>query len=338
MAEPEMSGAGLRPLRIAVTVLVGTGVLLAALAFAVVFGPTPVDLRRALDDATSLDRVKIVDLRLPRAVAAALVGAALATAGMVFQALIRNPLASPYVLGVSAGGSLGAVLALVSGSYLIGPAAFLGALGAIALVFLVAGPTRRVGANAVLLAGVVVNAFLGACIMLVNVLSEPRNQDRILRWLVGGLRDGYDGLPLAAAAAGLLLGALAVYAHARHLNLVALGDAPAERSGVAIGRVRTALFLLASLLTAVAVSLAGPIGFVGLIVPHLVRLLLGSDHRLGLPACFFGGAAFLVVVDTLAQSLWTTPLPAGVLTAFLGGPLFLVLLRGRDRARAGLDG
>jgi iron complex transport system permease protein len=310
----------------------------AAVAFCLVVGPSRIDLWRAITDATSTDRIKVVSSRLPRALAAFVVGGGLAVAGVVFQALIRNPLASPYILGVSAGGSLGAVLAFVFGLPFLPPAAFAGACAAIALVYAVAGQRGRVPANSLLLAGVVVNAFFGAAIMFANVLSEPRNQDRILRWLVGGVADGYEAWVLAAAGASVLAVAALLFGLSRELNLLSLGDVVAERSGVSVARMRTLLFLLSSLLTAVAVSLCGPIGFVGLVVPHILRMMLGADHRLIVPASVFGGGAFLAVVDTAAQSVWKVPLPAGVLTAVIGGPLFLVLLKRGDRARAGLDG
>lgn len=330
--------AGVPARRVLFVLLVFLGVSAAGLLFSLWAGATPVDLGRALSDPGSLDHVKVFSFRLPRALAAMIVGGALAVAGIVFQALIRNPLASPYILGVSAGGSLGAVLALVLGLPFLPPAAFAGACAAVVLVYAVAGQRGRVPANSLLLAGVVVNAFLGAAIMLVNILSEPRNQDRILRWLVGGIADAYDGRVLAVSAAAVGLASAGIYAFSRELNLLSLGDVSAERAGIAVARTRTLLYVLASLLTAVAVSLTGPIGFVGLIVPHILRLILGADHRLILPAALLLGGTFLGAVDTLAQTVWSFPLPAGVLTAFLGGPLFLVLLKRRDRARAGLDG
>lgn len=316
----------------------GLFVLLLALVFGVIFGATSVDLRRALTEPGSLDHRKVFDLRLPRALAAGIVGGSLAVAGLVFQALMRNALASPYVLGVSAGGSLGAVLALVLGVPFIPGGAFLGATLTIVLVYAIAFDRGRVASSSLLLAGVVVNSFLSACIMLINVLTDPRNQDRILRWLVGSFHDTYDGPALGLGFLGLVASALLVFFHARELNLLSLGDAVADRSGVPVARARTLLYLAASLLTAIAVSLAGPIGFVGLIVPHLLRMLLGPDHRLLVPMAIGVGGAFLIVVDVVAHLAWSSPLPTGVVTAFLGGPLFLFLLKRGDRARAGLHG
>jgi iron complex transport system permease protein len=326
--------------RILGVTLVALALTAAGLLFAMSIGSTAADLAEALrGNPGSLDYQKVFRHRLPRGIAASLVGACLAMAGLVFQALIRNPLASPYILGVSAGGSLGAVVALALGSALVTPAAFLGACGAIVLVYGIARTGGRVPAQTLLLSGVVVNASLAAAIMLVNLLAAPHDQVRILRWLVGGLRPHYEGATLGVAGVAAGLCALLLFIQARQLNLHSLGDVSAARAGVVVARSRTALYLLASLLTAVAVSIAGPIGFVGLIVPHLLRLLLGPDHRLLVPASIGAGAAFLAVVDTLARSLWPDQvLPAGVVTAIIGGPMFLILLKRRDRARAGLDG
>jgi iron complex transport system permease protein len=324
--------------RVLVVLLVFGALAAGCVLFSLLVGATRIDLEALLRfDPETLDYQKVFRHRLPRSMAALIVGGALALAGLVFQALIRNPLASPYILGVSAGGSLGAVLALALGVTFVSPAAFLGACVAILLVYGVARTGGRVPAGTLLLAGVVVNAFFSASIMLVNLLSARDDQARILRWLVGGLREDYDaGLLLPSAGATLLLLVLLFFL-SRQLNLLSLGDLAAERAGVSVARTRTVLYLLASLGTAAAVSISGPIGFVGLIVPHFLRLILGPDHRLLVPAAVLAGGGFLSVVDTLAQSIFVLPLPAGVVTAFLGGPLFLILLKRRDRRRAGLD-
>ena len=326
------------PGRVAAATAKAAFLALLALVFALFFGATSVDPWSILTGtADDVARAKVFEFRLPRAVMAAIVGAALAVAGLVFQALIRNPLASPYVLGVSSGGSFGAVLALAAGAYWVGPAAFLGAAAAVLLVYAVARRGGRFPASSLLLAGVMVNAFFGAAIMFVNLAAAPRDQERILRWIVGGLRDFYEPSTLAEAGSAVVLVVVALFFVGRELNLLALSDAGAERAGVALKPMRRGLFLAASLLTAAAVSTAGPIGFVGLVVPHFARLCCGPDHRVLVPVCAFGGAAFLGVVDAAAQGIWRTPLPAGVLTALLGGPLFLFLLRRGDRARAGLE-
>lgn len=326
------------PRRTLVATLLAAVAALGGLVFALSFGATSADAWGVLTGTADEIAVrKVVGLRLPRALVAQAVGAALAVAGLVFQALIRNPLASPYVLGVSTGGSLGAVLAMTAGSALVGPAAFLGAWAAVGLVYAAARTGGRFPASSLLLAGVVVNAFFSAAIMFVNLVAAPRDQERILRWLVGGLRDFYPTATVVEAAVAVAALIVGLFFCARELNLLALSDAAAERAGVAVPRVRRLLFVAASALTAAAVTVAGPIGFVGLLVPHFARLLVGPDHRTLLPVCAFGGAAFVCVVDAAAQGIWRVPLPAGVLTAFLGGPVFLALLRGRDRARAGLD-
>jgi len=343
MTAPERERAavsgGISPLRLLAVLGLALAAAAAALIFCVLFGPTSVDIQRVLTfDPTTPDYQKVFHHRLPRALAAMLVGGSLAVAGTGFQALIRNPLASPYILGVSAGGSLGAVLALAAGASLVTAPAFAGALLAVLTVYAVARTGGRVPSTTLLLAGVVVNAFFTAGIMLVNLMAAPDDQVRIVRWLVGGLRDDYRMSALLPAAGLALAVPLALFLLSRELNLISLGDVAAERAGVNVKRTRTWIFLLSSLATAVAVSIAGPIGFVGLIVPHVLRLLVGPDHRLLLPATLLGGGAFLAVIDSVGQSAFDQPLPAGVVTAFLGGPLFLVLLKRRDQARAGLHG
>lgn len=317
--------------------LLGVILLVVALGIAAAFGPTQVDLARAWNDASSADHAKVFSLRLPRGIAAALSGAALALAGLVFQALLKNPLASPYVLGVSSGGAFGAVSAISAGWWMVRPCAFTGAMLALLLV---TGAARAGGGGntALLLAGVVVNALFGSAVLFVNVLAEPRNQERILRWLVGGFDERYSNSELWLSAGSVIAVLLVLLALARELNLLSLGERLAAEAGVNVARMRVVLLLLATLLAALAVVLAGPIGFVGLLVPHGMRLCLGADHRLLLPAALGFGGAFLVLVDVCSQVLISVPLPAGVLTAVLGGPLFLLLLARGGRTRAGLDG
>jgi iron complex transport system permease protein len=213
----------------------------------------------------------------------------------------------------------------------------LGCLLAVALVYATARNAGRFPASSLLLAGVVVNAFFSAAIMFVNLAAAPRDQERILRWLIGGFRDFYEPSTALYAGGWVVASSVGLWFLSRELNLLAMSDAAAERSGVAVRRVRRLLFVAASASTAHAVVVSGPIGFVGLVVPHIARLVFGPDHRVLLPVCAFGGAGFLAIVDALAQGVFTTPLPAGVLTAFLGGPLFLALLKRGDRRRAGLD-
>jgi iron complex transport system permease protein len=317
----------------------GLVALAAAVVAGMLVGTTPIDLRRALSfDPDELDYQKVFGYRLPRAIASAVIGGALSLAGLVFQALIRNPLASPYVLGVSTGGSLGAVLAITAGLAFIPAAAFAGSCLAIVLIYATARSGGRIPSVTLLLSGVVLNAFFSAAIMFVNLIAAPRDQDRILRWLIGGLQDHYEGRTLLVSGAVVAVMAAVALLGSRELNLLSLSEVDADRAGVRVNRVRTLFFAVGSLLTAIAVTISGPIAFVGLIVPHILRLIAGPDHRVLVPLCLFAGGAFLVLVDVAAQTAWRAPLPAGVVTAFLGGPFFLILMRRRDRGRAGLDG
>lgn len=321
--------------RVLFVLMLGIILLGGALALAALVGPTPLDFQRALEDQASTDHAKLFELRLPRAAAAALSGAALTLAGVVFQALFRNPLASPYVLGVSSGGAFLAVLAFSVGVAFVEPFAFLGALLAL-LLALLTGRAAGGTSDALLLAGVVINALFSAAILLVNVLVEPRNQERILRWMVGGFEQRYEALELVAAGASVLVAAGLHVFRARELDLLSLGESLAAEAGVDVPRVRREQLVAGTLLAATAVALAGPIGFVGLLVPHLLRGVVGPDHRLLLAAGIGAGAAFLVSVDVAAQVTLAVPLPAGVVTALLGGPLFLLVFVQR-RARRGLE-
>ena len=284
-------------------------------------------------------RFKIADarvlfgLRLPRALLGALVGAALAASGSALQALLRNPLADPFVLGVSGGAALGTTLALALGLLaLAGPSlfAFAGAMGAMALV-LAAGRTRS-SPYAALLTGVVFNAFAAAVITCVKTLLTPDQVGEILYWLAGTL--GYERLRTLAVAVAIQVVALGVlWMESGRLNLLTLGDDEAASLGVPVRRTRWWVLIAASLSVAGAVALSGLIGFVGLIVPHLLRLWLGPDQRLLIPASALGGAAFLVTADLLTRLLFPVfhaEPPVGVVTAVLGGPLFVWLLHRRE--------
>ncbi|MCW7539640.1 iron ABC transporter permease [Aquabacterium sp. A7-Y] len=274
----------------------------------------------------------VTSLRLPRALCALACGALLSLSGAMLQALLRNPLADPYVLGLSGGASVGALLALSAGAswWLVSAGASAGALLATALVFLLGARAFRRHADStqagvhLLLVGVILSAGFGAVVAFILSVA-PENQLRsMVFWMLGDL-NGADryGLPLAAAAALLVL-ATGV---ARDLNLMLLGDAQACSLGVDVARVRTVVVVLASLAAGLAITVAGSIGFVGLVVPHALRLALGNDQRLLLPACALGGGAFLVLADTLARTLVAPmQLPVGVLTALIGVPAFLWLL------------
>jgi iron complex transport system permease protein len=280
----------------------------------------------------------LLGFRLPRAVLGLLVGGGLALAGAVFQALLRNPLAEPYILGVSGGAGAGAVLVLslgfVSlGSAVLPAAAFTGALVAILLVFWVASSAHRgMDVRVLLLAGVVVGSFFTAVIALILSLSEARAVRSAVLWMMGSL-SGADWGNVGVVGAYTIPSALALLGLARPLNLMAVGEDTARYLGTNVERVKKVSYGIASLLTAAGVAVAGIIGFVGLIVPHGVRLLVGSDQRVLLPLSFLAGAAFLTLADLVARLLLApTEIPIGVVTAFVGVPFFLVLLR-RSLAR-----
>src|SRR5690606_20616571 len=314
------------------------GALLAAIALAPLVGSTAIDPRDVFDGgipyAANLDAQFFFIARLPRVLTAAIVGATLAAAGVVVQALLRNPLATPFTLGVSSGSALGAMLALtflptwgVGGWSAVPLASLAGAFGAVLIVYGLAQVRQRgFSTDVLLLAGVTLNAFFSALILLVQYLSDFTQTVRTLRWLMGDLDVG--SLAPLATALPLLVAAWAMFAWLpRSLNVLALGAEQAGTRGVPVLRVQRMAFFSASLATGIAVSLAGPIGFVGIIVPHLVRLLVGADHLVVLPAAFFFGATFLVLCDTLARTIIApVELPVGVVTATIGGPFFLWLL------------
>jgi len=277
--------------------------------------------------------VIVLEVRLPRVLLAFLVGASLAAVGVALQALLRNPLADPYILGVSSGAALGAVLALQMG---IGWAfagfsalhlfAFLGAGATIVTIYRVVVTEGRVPVYTLLLAGVIINAIISALILFITSVSDSTSAFRMFFWLMGNLTTlGYTGLGalavLVAVGIGLLCG------QARNLNLLALGEETARGLGLAVERVKHLIFLTTALVTGAVVAVSGLIGFVGMVVPHAMRMVLGADHRLLLPAAALFGGVFLMVADTVARSLLApTELPVGVITALCGGPFFIYLL------------
>jgi iron complex transport system permease protein len=292
-----------------------------------------VDALLGRGDATT--RAIVTDLRLPRAVLAALIGAGLAVAGAVFQALLRNPLAEPYILGVSGGAAVGAVAVIAFGGLAAGwavpVAAFAGGVGAIALVFRIAAAVgRALDTRVLLLAGVVVGAFFNAVILLLLTLADVETFRSAVFWMMGSLAAGTWGSVMLLAlytvpALVLLLGL------ARPLNLMAVGEETALYLGTRVERVKRVAYLVASLLVAVGVATAGVIGFVGLIVPHALRLIWGGDHRFLLPGSALAGAAFLLLADTAARTVAApVELPVGVVTALIGVPVFVVLLTRRS--------
>ena len=272
--------------------------------------------------------------RLPRVLLGLLAGGGLAVAGCIFQALLRNPLATPHTLGVSAGGALGAVVAISLDlpRVALGPVssvqlfALAGALINVGVIYLLARRRDVFSPLKLLLVGVTLGLISSAMIMFARFIADPNKLVQVDRWLMGGLDvQGYRSL---ASILPLVLPALAVLLMlAAAMNQLSLGEELAAGRGVDVGAVQAQAFLAGSILTAAIVSVAGPIGFVGLIVPHVLRRILGADQRVLLPACFFGGGAFLAAADAAARSLIPpSELPVGVLTAMLGGPFFLLLL------------
>lgn len=312
---------------------------MATLTVVPLIGSSKISLQRALSSdilfKDNVDANILFVARLPRIFLGALTGAALAVAGAVFQALLRNDLAAPFTLGVSSGASLGAVIAIASGlslSFLgftmIPIAAFLGALGAIVLVFsLVRTRHGEFPTSVLLLAGVTANFFFAAMVMFIHYLSDFSQSFRIIRWLMGGL--DITDYKTVLSITPLVLGGIAILMFvARDLNLISTGVHSAMSRGVDVSRSQKIGFVTASLITGAVVATSGPIGFVGLIVPHIVRLLVGPDLRLLIPASMFFGASFLIACDTVARTLIApTEIPVGVITAILGGPFFVWLLK-----------
>ncbi|MDR5867698.1 FecCD family ABC transporter permease [Halomonas koreensis] len=274
----------------------------------------------------ALSRTLVMELRLPRALAAFAVGGLLALAGALMQVLLRNPLADPYVLGLSGGASVGALGAMLAGlgGMLVSGSAFAGALVSTLLVFGLAHGRGGWTPARLLLTGVVVAAGWGAVVTLMLVVSPAERLPGMLYWLMGDL--AYAGSPWPPLAL-LLAACLLALPLGRSLNVLARGPLQAAALGVAVRRLEWALYLVASLMTAVAVTAAGSIGFVGLVVPHMLRLTLGNDQRLLLPACALAGGTLLLLADTLARTVIAPEqLPVGVITALLGVPTFLYLL------------
>ncbi len=277
--------------------------------------------------ASALQQSIVFELRLPRALAAFAAGALLSLAGVLMQVLLRNPLADPYVLGVSGGSAFAALLAMLLGlsSFMLTSSAFFGALLSIFLVFSFAHNQGSWNISRLLLTGIILASGWGALISFVLVIAPPEKIHGMLFWLMGDL--SYDR-PLLPAYLILSIGLLASLFIARQLNILLWGDIQASSLGIHSKQLRIIIFFLSSLLTAGAITLAGSIGFVGLVIPHLVRLIIGTDHRILLPASALSGGILLVLADTLARTLLAPQqLPVGVLTALIGVPLFLYLLR-----------
>jgi len=314
-------------------VWLGAGLVI-AVALALSVGPlqiSPATLLEVLFGGTAspTQSAVVLRVRLPRALLTALVGASLASAGGAFQGLLRNPLADPYVLGVSGGAALGAVAALTLGltsPLAIPAAAFLGAVGSLATVYLIAR-AHRASPHALILSGVMVGSFAAALLLFLLWLAPAESAQAAIFWLAGDLSAAEPShLPGAALWAGAAFAVL--WSQAAALDLFTQGEDAAADLGLDVGRARLLLFAAGGALTAAAVARAGLVGFVGLVVPHAVRILWGPSHRRLLPASALLGASFLLLADTVARALLSpAEVPVGVITALVGAPFFLYLLR-----------
>ncbi len=278
----------------------------------------------------------IIDIRLPRVLLAGIVGAALAVAGATYQGLFRNPLADPYLIGVAQGAALGAVVGFllpwsVGGLGLIPVLAFLGALAAVAVVYSVARVGKTLPMTTLILAGVALGAFLASITSYLMIISGEKLHG-IISWLMGRFSLG-NWEQVAMVVPYVVVGVVVIWLHARPLNVMQLDEEQAQQLGVNVERVKLILLAAATLITAAAVSFVGTIGFVGIIVPHAVRLVWGPDHRFLLPLTTLAGASLLILADTAARTMLApTEIPVGVITAFFGAPFFLYLLRHKKRA------
>jgi iron complex transport system permease protein len=335
-----------RGLLIALAVLLAGSILLAVAVGAVRIAPATtlrlfawkLGVMDRPDGVAETTSVILFQFRLPRVLLAAIVGAALAVAGAVFQALFRNPMADPAIIGVSSGAGLGAVFVLMSGAgaalggLAIPAGAFAGALVIAFLVYRLARIGPAIQVTTLLLAGVAVAALISACITLVMTFNRESVQS-IYFWLLGGLgRAGWDqvwiGLPLVVVGVGVAA------ATAGHLNLSLLGEERAGQLGLDVERFKRLMLAVGALLAAAAVSVSGLIGFVGLMTPHILRLFTGPDHRILLPSVVLGGASFMILADLASRTVVSPEeIPVGAVTALLGGPFFLWLLR-RERRGA----
>jgi len=299
------------------------------------FGVADINLNeilRNLDSRDTPDAVIFFDTRLPRVLFALLVGGGLAVSGLIFQTLLRNSLATPFTLGISSGGAFGAVLAVNMGVvFTFLGISVLGSVMAVTVVYYVAKTRGHLPTTTLLLAGVTINFIFSSLILFMQYISDFAQTFQIVRWMMGGLDIfGYDTiikiLPL------YLTGMILVISILRDMNLLGVGEEFALSKGVNTQNTKKAAFIGASLITGSLVAFSGPIGFIGLIIPHMVRLKLSADHRILFPATFFLGASFLIICDTFARTIIApTEIPVGVITALTGGPFFIWLLKNRKK-------
>jgi len=328
----------LTPRKLTLRILTAFLLLAATAALCVMSGTEKISLMNVFKGAgavpgSNIDYEIFFGVRLPRVMLAAMVGAALAGAGVILQAILRNPLADPFILGISSGAGFGAVIAIIAGfsfSFMGGSPIMVfalgGALGTVWLVWTIGRFTAKSEVTSLLLAGVVVNAFFSAMIMFLTSIAKSEQMQEMMFWLMGNISE--ISIPVILVSMVVVAAGLAVlWSICHELNVLSFGESQAMNLGIDPGRVRLVAFAAAAIITAAAVSLSGLIGFVGLIVPHGVRLVLGPDHRQLLPISAIIGAAFLILADTVARTIVApAQLPVGVITALAGGPFFLVLL------------
>lgn len=324
--------------------------LLTAAIFAICIGSVSIPIDRVFQSltssdlwkvisgghATGVDNIIVLEIRLPRILVAGLVGASLSIAGVAMQALFRNPMASPYILGLSSGGAFGAAVAivlgfsLVSGQFAVPLMAFIFTFLTLFLVYGISRTKFGVPVTTLLLAGIAVGAFFSALVSLIKYFSGDKLSD-IVFWMMGGLWNSNWSL-FWMALPFVFVGCIILLLLAREMNLLMLGESQATNLGVNVKQIRFIILIASALVTAAAVSVSGVIGFVGLIIPHTLRIIMGPDNKILLPASVVGGAVFMIVTDTIARTIISPQeLPVGIITALVGAPFFLYLLRSRKR-------
>ncbi|MBC8418804.1 MAG: iron ABC transporter permease [Proteobacteria bacterium] len=310
--------------------------LAAAIFFGISMGSTGTGIKETLrsllgySDTDSMLHTIIWRIRFPRVLLAVLVGATLSIGGLVFQALLRNPLAEPYILGISSGSGIGAIIGILAGFSRfpgVSLTAFAGSMGTLLLLFLISSGQEMLKRNTLLLSGVMINAFSAALIMFLISITQDSRLHNILFWLMGDLSMA-DITQVGILAGALIPCFVLIFCFSNTMNLFLMGKELAQTMGVNIRAATVTLLVVTSFMVSLTVSYCGPIGFVGLVMPHLLRLIFGPDHRVLVPACIFGGATYMVLCDLLARTLPEQgEMPAGVITAMVGVPLFIILLK-----------
>ncbi|MEG3056671.1 MAG: iron chelate uptake ABC transporter family permease subunit [Methanoculleus sp.] len=310
-----------------ITILALIGILLASMACAIIMGPASMSLGSliALPNAWKI----FWDVRLPRVIVAVLVGCALAVAGTAMQGLFRNSMADPYIIGTSSGGALGATLSIVFFAGTGRPVfAFIGATVATFTVYTIARQGGKVPVETLLLSGVALSMLLSAFLSFL-MYTAGRSLHQIMFWLMGGFWNvSWDDVLIATL---IPIGCLAIYFYARDMNIISLGEEDAIHLGVNVERLKQLLLFASAFLAGIAVSIAGAIGFIGLITPHVMRLIVGPDHRILLPAAALAGGILLLWSDTLTRT-FAGDMPVGIITSCFGAPFFIYLLRSRMKA------